>query len=109
MKPLIILAGPTAVGKTDLSIQLAKQINGAIISADSMQVYKYMDIGSAKIMPQEMQGIDHYLIDELLPSDEFNIVRFQQMAEDALQKNICQGTNSNRGGRNRLLYSSTVI
>ena len=91
MKPLIILAGPTAVGKTDLSIQLAKQINGAIISADSMQVYKYMDIGSAKIMPQEMQGIDHYLIDELLPSDEFNIVRFQQMAEDALQKIYAKG------------------
>ena len=91
MKPLIILAGPTAVGKTDLSIQLAKQINGAIISADSMQVYKYMDIGSAKIMPQEMQGIDHYLIDELLPSDEFNIVRFQQMAEDALQTIYAKG------------------
>ena len=70
MKPLVILAGPTAVGKTDLSIQLAKKIHGAIISADSMQVYKYMDIGSAKIMPQEMQGINHYLIDELLPSDE---------------------------------------
>lgn len=91
MKPLVILAGPTAVGKTDLSIQLAKKINGAIISADSMQVYKYMDIGSAKIMPQEMQGIDHYLIDELLPSDEFNIVRFQQMAEDALQKIYAKG------------------
>ena len=83
MKPLIILAGPTAVGKTDLSIQLAKQINGAIISADSMQVYKYMDIGSAKIMPQEMQGIDHYLIDELLP-DPMNLTlsvfnRWQRM------------------------------
>ena len=90
-KPIVVLTGPTAVGKTDLSIQLAKKIHGAIISADSMQVYKYMDIGSAKIMPQEMQGIDHYLIDELLPSDEFNIVRFQQMAEDALQKIYAKG------------------
>ena len=62
-KPLIILSGPTAVGKTALSIDLAKRVNGAIISADSMQVYKYMDIGSAKITPEEMQGVKHYLID----------------------------------------------
>lgn len=83
-KPLIILSGPTAVGKTALSIELAKRINGAIISADSMQIYKHMDIGSAKIMPQEMDGIKHYLIDELEPSEEFNIVRFQTMAKAAL-------------------------
>lgn len=91
MKPLVILAGPTAVGKTELSIRLAKRINGAIISADSMQVYKYMDIGSAKIMPDEMEGVKHYLIDELDPSDEFNIVRFQQMAKDALKKIYANG------------------
>lgn len=91
MKPLVILAGPTAVGKTELSIWLAKRINGAIISADSMQVYKYMDIGSAKIMPDEMEGVKHYLIDELDPSDEFNIVRFQQMAKDALKEIYANG------------------
>ena len=91
MKPLVILAGPTAVGKTDLSIQLAKRIGGAIISADSMQVYKYMDIGSAKVMPEEMEGVKHYLIDELDPSDEFNIVRFQQMAKDALKEIYANG------------------
>ena len=91
MKPLVILAGPTAVGKTELSIRLAKRINGAIISADSMQVYKYMDIGSAKVMPEEMEGIKHYLIDELDPSDEFNIVRFQQMAKDALEEIYANG------------------
>ena len=91
MKPLVILAGPTAVGKTDLSIQLAKRIGGAIISADSMQVYKYMDIGSAKVMPEEMEGIKHYLIDELDPSDEFNIVRFQHMAKDALEEIYANG------------------
>ena len=62
-QPLLILTGPTAVGKTDLSIALAKRINGAVISADSMQVYRGMDIGSAKVMPEEMQGVDHYLID----------------------------------------------
>ena len=91
MKPLVILAGPTAVGKTDLSIQLAKRIGGAIISADSMQVYKYMDIGSAKVMPEEMEGVKHYLIDELDPSDEFNIVRFQQMAKEALNEIYANG------------------
>jgi tRNA dimethylallyltransferase len=86
MKPLVILAGPTAVGKTDLSIRLAKEIGGAVISADSMQVYKYMDIGSAKVTPQEMDGVPHYLIDCLEPSEEFNIVRFQEMAREALEE-----------------------
>lgn len=90
-KPMIILSGPTAVGKTALSIELAKQVNGAIISADSMQVYKYMDIGSAKIMPEEMDGIKHYLIDELEPSDEFNIVIFQKMAKAALEEIYANG------------------
>ena len=85
-QPMVILTGPTAVGKTNLSIELAKRINGAIISADSMQVYKYMDIGSAKIMPQEMQGIKHYLIDELLPSDEFNVFILKKMAKKALEE-----------------------
>ena len=85
-QPLIILSGPTAVGKTALSVELAKRINGAIISADSMQVYKYMDIGSAKIMPVEMEGVKHYLIDELNPEDEFNIVVFQQKAKAALKE-----------------------
>ena len=90
-KPMIILSGPTAVGKTALSIALAKKVNGAIISADSMQVYKYMDIGSAKIMPEEMDGVKHYLIDELEPSEEFNIVRFQHMAKAALEEIYANG------------------
>ena len=85
-KPLIILTGPTAVGKTKASIGLAKALNGEIISADSMQVYKHMDIGSAKIRPEEMQGIKHYLIDELEPDEEFNVVRFQEMAKKALEE-----------------------
>lgn len=90
-KPMVILTGPTAVGKTALSIELAKKINGAIISADSMQVYKYMDIGSAKIMPEEMQNIKHYLVDELLPTDEFHIVKFQEMAKAALEEIYSDG------------------
>lgn len=85
-QPLIILAGPTAVGKTDLSIQLAKKIGGSIISADSMQVYRYMDIGSAKVTKEEMQGIPHYLIDELMPEEEFNIVVFQRLAKKYMQE-----------------------
>ena len=81
---LVILTGPTAVGKTDLSIALAKRVGGEIISADSMQVYRHMDIGSAKIMPDEMDGIPHHLIDVLEPAEEFNVVSFQQMAKKAM-------------------------
>ena len=86
MKPLIILTGPTAVGKTELSIRLAKAVNGEIISADSMQVYKKMDIGTAEISPEEMQGVKHYLIDCLEPDEDFNVVLFQKMAKDAMEK-----------------------
>ena len=85
-KPLIILAGPTAVGKTSLSIRLAKETGGEIISADSMQVYRHMDIGSAKITKEEMDGVPHYLVDVLEPEEEFNVVRFQQMAKEAAEK-----------------------
>ena len=88
---LIILAGPTAVGKTENSIKLAKAVNGEIISADSMQVYRRMDIGSAKISASEMQGIPHHLIDVLEPSEEFNIVRFQMMAKEAMNKIYANG------------------
>lgn len=84
-KPLIVLTGPTAVGKTKLSIALAKAVDGEIISADSMQVYKYMDIGSAKIMPEEMQGVPHHLVDVLLPEEEFHVARFQEMAKEAMK------------------------
>ena len=84
-KPLIILTGPTAVGKTAASIGLAKAIGGEIISADSMQVYRHMDIGSAKIRPEEMQGVPHHLIDVLEPEEAFHVVRFQQMAKEAME------------------------
>ena len=92
-RKLIVLTGPTAVGKTKLSIALAKAVNGEIISADSMQVYKYMDIGSAKIKPEEMCGIKHYLVDCLEPQDpeSFNVTRFQQMAKDAMEEIYAKG------------------
>lgn len=85
-RSLIILAGPTAVGKTSLSIRLAKTIDAEIISADCMQVYRHMDIGSAKIRPEEMAGIPHHLIDALEPEEDFNVVRFQQMAKSAAEE-----------------------
>ena len=87
-KPLIILTGPTAAGKTELSLMLARAVGGEIISADSMQVYRQMDIGTAKIRPEDMQGIPHHLIDVLDPAEEFHVVRFQEMAKEAIEK-IC--------------------
>lgn len=85
-QPLIILTGPTAVGKTALSIALAQAIGGEIISADSMQVYRHMDIGSAKITTSEMQGVLHHLIDILEPWENFNVAMFQRLAKEALAK-----------------------
>lgn len=84
-KPLIVLTGPTAVGKTRLSIALAKKVDGEIISADSMQVYKHMDIGSAKITLKEMQGVPHHLIDVLEPWEDFNVVIFKQKCDECLK------------------------
>lgn len=84
--PLIILAGPTAVGKTKTSISLAKEIGGEIISADSMQVYRYMDIGSAKISREEMEDVPHHLIDILKPTESFHVARFQTLAKKAAKK-----------------------
>ena len=83
---VVILTGPTAVGKTALSIALAKALHAGIIAADSMQVYKHMDIGSAKIMPEEMQGVDHALIDVYEPDEEFHVVQFQHDAKAAMER-----------------------
>ena len=90
-KPLIILTGPTAVGKTELSISLAEMVQGSIISADSMQVYRHMDIGTAKIKPEEMRGIPHYLIDILEPWEEFHVARFQEYARACMEEIYAQG------------------
>jgi len=90
-RPLVILTGPTAVGKTKTSIALAKSIHGEIISADSMQVYRGMDIGSAKIRPEEMEGIPHHLIDVLDPKEEFHVVGFQKLAKKAMEEIYAKG------------------
>ncbi len=89
--PLVILTGPTAVGKTTLSIRLAKACNGEIISADSMQVYRHMDIGSAKITQEEMEHVPHHLIDILEPDEEFNVTMFQKLGKEALKDIYSRG------------------
>lgn len=85
-RKLIVLTGPTAVGKTRLSIRLAKEIGGEIISADSMQVYRHMDIGSAKITKEETGGVPHYLVDILDPKENFNVFCFQKLAKEAMEQ-----------------------
>ena len=85
-KNMVILTGPTAVGKSALSIALAKALDTGIISADSMQVYKHMDIGSAKITPEEMQGVPHALIDVYEPDEPFHVVQFQHDAKAAMEQ-----------------------
>lgn len=89
--PLVIMTGPTAVGKTNLSIQLAKKMNMEIISADSMQIYKYMDVGSAKVTEDEMNGVKHYLIDEVTPDYSFSVSEFQERANDYINQIVKKG------------------
>lgn len=88
---LIVITGPTAAGKTELSVALAKKIGGEIISADSVQVYKHMDIGSAKITKAEMQGIPHHLIDICEPAEAFNIARFKELSKQAVNEIFSRG------------------
>lgn len=108
MKRVIVIVGPTASGKTSLSIELAKRLNGEIVSADSMQIYKYMDIGTAKPTIEEMQGIKHYLIDEVLPSEEFNVVKFKELAEKYIDEIISKGKQPIVVGGTGLYISSLI-
>ena len=82
---LLIIAGPTAVGKTDLSIKLAKELNGEIVSTDSMQIYKYMDIGSAKVTKEEMNGVIHHMIDVIEPDVPFSVAEYKIMATNCIE------------------------
>lgn len=108
MNRVIVIVGPTASGKTNLSIELAKRMNGEIISADSMQIYKYMDIGTAKPTEEEMQGINHYLIDEVLPSEDFNVVRFKELAERYIDNILEKGKQPIVAGGTGLYISSLI-
>ena len=88
---IIVLGGPTAVGKTELSVDLARRIDGEIISADSMQIYKYMDIGSAKVSKEEMKGVSHYMIDIVEPNEEFSVADFKELGMRNLENIISRG------------------
>ena len=88
---VIVIAGPTASGKTALSIELAKQVNGEIISSDSMQIYKDMNIGTAKVTKEEMQGIQHYLIDFVSPNERYSVSNFKKDAENAIEEILMKG------------------
>lgn len=93
MKPVIVIVGPTASGKTSLSIEIAKQINGSIVSADSMQIYRYMNIGTAKPGKAEMAGIEHYMIDVADPGENFSVAKYREMALDSINKIISENKN----------------
>lgn len=108
MKRVIVIVGPTASGKTSLAIELAKRLDGEIISADSMQIYKYMDIGTAKPSSEEMQGIPHYLIDEVLPNEDFNVVRFKELAEKYIDGILERGKQPIVAGGTGLYISSLI-
>ncbi len=107
-KKLIIISGPTAIGKTDISIKLAKQINGEIISADSMQIYKFMDIGSAKISKDEMDGIKHHMIDIIEPDKEFSVSEYKDRAEKIIDSIIKSGKIPIMAGGTGLYIDSII-
>lgn len=105
MKPkVIVIAGPTASGKTALSIELAKQTNGEIVCADSMQIYKDMDIGTAKVTKEEMQGIEHYMVDFVSPEERYSVSEFKKAAEEAIEKIIEKGKTPIICRWNRLIH-----
>ena len=87
-KDVIVIGGPTASGKTGLSVELAKRVDGQIVSADSMQIYREMDIGTAKVTNAEMQGIKHYMIDIVNPNERYSVAEYKQDAEKAIDKII---------------------
>lgn len=105
---VIVIVGPTAVGKTKFGIELAKRIKGEIISADSMQVYRYMDIGTAKPTIEEMEGIKHYMIDIVDPTEEFNVARYKEMALTCIKEVIDRGKIPIMVGGTGLYINSVV-
>ena len=88
---IIAVAGPTAAGKTEFAIQIAKAIDGEVVSCDSMQLYKYMDIGSAKPTPEQMAEVPHHLVGLIDPRDEFSVAKYQKLAKDAIDNIFVRG------------------
>ena len=92
MKPIVyVIGGPTASGKSKLAVELAKKVNGEIISADSMQIYKEMNIGTAKVNKEEMQGVQHYLVDFVSPDERYSVSNFKKDAEKAIEEILEKG------------------
>lgn len=108
MEKVIVLAGPTATGKTDLAIELALMVNGEIISADSAQVYRYMDIGTAKPTPEEQRGIPHHMMDIVYPDEAFSVAQFKALAEAAIRDILARGKVPIVAGGTGLYISSLV-
>jgi len=108
MNKVIVIAGPTASGKTDLAIKLAHEINGEIISADSMQIYRGMDIGTAKPTMEERQGIPHYLIDIVDPDEEYSVAHFQRDAKNCIKEILNRGKVPIVAGGTGLYINSLV-
>ena len=108
-KKLLILAGPTAVGKTAISVELAKALDGEIISSDSMQIYKLMNIGSAKVTEEEMDGIKHYLIDVVDPTDEFSVSEFHDKAKASIEQLSSSGKLPIVAGGTGLYINSLIF
>lgn len=108
MRKIIVVAGPTAVGKTEYAIRIAEQFNGEIVSCDSMQLYKYMDIGSAKPTPEEQARAKHYLIDEIDPRDEFSVAIYQKMAKKYIKEIFAKGKTPIIAGGTGLYLNSLI-
>lgn len=108
MEPVIVIVGPTASGKTKLSIELAKRINGSIVSADSMQIYRYMDIGTAKPDKTEMSGIRHYMIDEVDPDENFSVARYRECALGCISRILAEGKHPIVAGGTGLYINSLI-
>lgn len=108
IKDLIVITGPTASGKTALSVELAKVLGGEIVNADSMQIYKYMDIGTAKPSPEEQQGIPHHLIDILNPDEPFSVARYCECAKKAVDDIHSRGKTAVMVGGTGLYVDSFV-
>lgn len=108
MEPVVVIAGPTASGKTSLSVELAKRINGSIVSADSMQIYKYMDIGTAKPTEQEMSGIRHYMMDEVEPDENYSVARYKERALECISAVIKDGRRPIVTGGTGLYLNSLI-
>ena len=108
MNNIICIAGPTASGKTALAVELAKELNGEVISCDSMQIYRGMDIGTAKPSPEEMQGIRHHMLDICDPTEDFSVSRYCELATPILEDIVSRGKTAIIAGGTGLYMDSLI-